>query len=255
MRIRCSNLRVTFHADGKPVEALQDVSFETSEGEFLAIVGPSGCGKSTLLRTLAGLIPSPEGAVERLPRTDQPRILMVFQENSLFPWKTVLENATFGLRMQGVGREERRRMAGEMLARFGLGGREGSYPSQLSVGMKQRVAIVRSFLSRPDVLLMDEPFGALDAQTRLRLQQELLEFWEEHRHHVIFVTHDVDEALLLSDRVLVMSDHPGTIASEHVVPFPRPRDPGVEMSQEFLALKHEILSELGLPLGRKVYAR
>jgi NitT/TauT family transport system ATP-binding protein len=171
---------------------------------------------------------------------------MVYQENSLFPWMTVLENAAYGLKIQGVKKPERERRARELLRRYGLAGREECYPHTLSVGMKQRVAVIRCFLSDPAMLLMDEPFAALDAQTRLTLQQELLGLWEPGRRSVIFVTHDVEEALLLSDRILVMSHSPGSIVDQIPVPFERPRTPATALTSEFLALKRRIYAALGI---------
>ena len=230
------------------MEALRDVSFETRPGEFLSIVGPSGCGKTTLLRVLAGLLPAQRGAVEwihaRVEGSD--RKLMVYQEMSLFPWMSVLENAAFGLRMQGVDKQEREPRALAMLARFGLAGRVSDYPRQLSVGMRQRVALSRCFLSDPALMLMDEPFAALDAQTRLALQQEVLALWEPEHRSVIFVTHDIEEAILLSDRILIMSAQPGTIVTEAPVPFPRPRTPETVLNMEFLTLKRRIFEAIGV---------
>ena len=248
MRLRCSDLGVTFESNGSRIEALRAVSFETRQAEFLSIVGPSGCGKTTLLRTLAGLVKPALGLVERLPCTTDhsDRLLLVFQESSLFPWMNVLQNAAFGLEMQGVRKEEREERARELLVRLGLAGRERAYPQELSLGMKQRVAVIRCFLSDPAVMLMDEPFAALDAQTRLALQRELLALWEQNHRTVVFVTHDVDEALLLSDRILVLSPQPGTVVADFEVPFARPRDPAIEMSDDFLHLKRRVSAQLGM---------
>jgi NitT/TauT family transport system ATP-binding protein len=248
--VRCSHLSVCFGKGAAEIVALRDVSFDAREGEFLSVIGPSGCGKTTLLRTVANLIQPTEGAVERTPGE---RILLVFQEDSLFPWMTVLDNATFGLQMQGVGAAWRETSALALLARFGLEGREGAYPHQLSVGMKQRVAVIRCFLSDPAVMLMDEPFAALDAQTRLALQQELLAVWDQDRKTVIFVTHDIEEAILLSDRILILNGPPGVIVDELAVPFPRPRDMSLTLEEEFLELKRHIWSKLGAPLIERLY--
>ena len=248
MRLKCTGLGVVFDSQGSRVHALKDVSFETRQGEFLSVVGPSGCGKTTLLRALSGIITPREGTVERLPvcadHTHNAR--MVFQEDSLFPWMTVLENATFGLEMQGVERPDREKRALELLHRFGFAGREKAYPRDLSLGMKQRVAVIRCFLSDPALLLMDEPFAALDAQTRLTLQQELLSLWEGNHKSVIFVTHDVEEAILLSDRILVLSPQPGTVIAEFTVPFQRPRAAAVTLEEEFLLMKRKIVRKLGM---------
>jgi NitT/TauT family transport system ATP-binding protein len=245
--LNCRHVGVDYPAPGGPVHALGDVTFETRAGEFLSVVGPSGCGKTTLLRVLAGLIQPTHGRVERPVRLNgKNRTLIVFQEHGLFPWMTVIENAAFGLEMQGVGKGEREPRALELLHRYGFRGRERAYPHQLSLGMKQRVAVIRCFLSDPPVMLMDEPFAALDCQTRLTLQQELLELWEQNHKTVVFVTHDMDEALLLSDRVLVLSAQPGTVRAEFAVPFPRPRTAELTLEEEFLSLKRRIARELGM---------
>jgi NitT/TauT family transport system ATP-binding protein len=248
MQLRCSHLGLSFPSDGREVSALRDVNFEVRSGEFIAVIGPSGCGKTTLLRALAGLLKPSEGRIEFGPSQvdGKRRVSLVFQEEGLFPWMNVLDNAAFGLEMQGVPRADRENRAVELLQRYGLAGRERAYPHQLSVGMKQRVSVIRSFLSDPAVLLMDEPFAALDAQTRLTLQQELLSLWENHKKTVVFITHDVDEAILLSDRVLVMSPQPGTITGEFTVPFDRPRSPESTLGEEFLVLKKRLLGMLGL---------
>ena len=256
MRVSCVNLGVDFEAGGKTVTALDRLSLENREGEFLSLVGPSGCGKTTLLRAIAGLVKPTRGSIELVRRAGDldDRGLLVFQENSLFPWMTAIENAAFGLEMEGVRRAERERLAGELFARHGLGGRERAYPHQLSAGMKQRVAVIRAFLSDPPLLLMDEPFGALDSQTRSALQFELLELWRKDRKSVIFVTHDVDEAIVLSDRILVLSPQPGRVVDEVKVPFARDDRHSAALSEEFLALKREILPKLGMKIKVNSYA-
>jgi len=248
MRLKCTSLGVAFASSGGLIQAISGLSFEMTPREFLSVVGPSGCGKTTLLRTLAGLIQPQEGGVERINSGEREpnRVLMVFQENSLFPWMTVLENATFGLEMQGVPAAERVQKAMPLLRRYGFAGRENAYPHQLSMGMKQRVAVIRSFLSDPALLLMDEPFAALDCQTRLLLQQELLELWEQNHKSVVFVTHDVEEAMLLSDRILVLSPQPGRVIAEFTVRFARPRDAALTLDDEFLRLKKRIAARLGM---------
>jgi len=245
MRIRCTDLSVHYRSNQLPVQAVQDIDLDVAEGEFLSIVGPSGCGKSTLLRTLAGLIEPTRGTVQRDGAVGGPdRAFLVFQENSLFPWMTVLQNATFGLKMLGVGQGPRKEAAVPLLERFGLGGRLANYPHQLSVGMKQRVAIVRAFISRPQALLMDEPFAALDWLSRMALQRELLELWREERKTIVFVTHDLEEAIRLSDRVVVMSPQPGRIVAEERIQIERPRDDKVLVQPEFLSVKQRLLDAL-----------
>jgi NitT/TauT family transport system ATP-binding protein len=240
-------LGVDFGGGGGTITALDGLSFENREGEFLSVIGPSGCGKTTLLRTIAGFERPSRGSIDLEIRSgDRDRqALLVYQENSLFPWMTALDNAAFGLEMEGVPRRERERSARDLLARHGLGGREKAYPDQLSAGMKQRVAVVRAFLSDPPLLLMDEPFGSLDSQTRAALQVELLALWCKDRKSVIFVTHDVDEAIILSDRILVLSPQPGRVVEEVPVDFPRADRPAAVLTGEFLALKREILAMFG----------
>ncbi|MDW8270373.1 MAG: ABC transporter ATP-binding protein, partial [Anaerolineae bacterium] len=192
---------------------------------FVCIVGPSGCGKSTLLRLIAGLLPPTSGCVcfDREASQDKPRTALVFQEHGLFPWMTVLDNVAFALVGQRQGRREGRRLAQAQLERVGLAGFAHSYPHQLSGGMRQRVGVARALLANPDILLMDEPFGSVDAQTRLVLQEELLNLWREQQKTVVYVTHDIAEAILLGDRVLVMSGRPGRILADIAVPLARPR--------------------------------
>ncbi len=229
---------------------IRGLNLNVRSGEFVSVVGPSGCGKTTLLRAVAGVVPCHSGAVERIPSPDDRNrlLLIVFQENSLFPWMTVMENAAFGLRMQGVDKDVREQRAGVLLRRFGFAGREHVYPRELSLGMKQRVAVIRCFLSDPSAMLMDEPFAALDYQTRLGLHRELLELWEQHHKTVIFVTHDIEEAMVLSDRIVVLSRQPATVVAEFRVPFARPRDPSVAFGEEFLALKRRVWAALDQPI-------
>jgi NitT/TauT family transport system ATP-binding protein len=201
-----------------------------------------------LLRVLAGLLPPSAGTVEFIGNGGSPaaHTSLVFQEDSLFPWMTVLENAAFGLEMQKVSKPRREARAMELLARFGLAGRERAYPRQLSNGMKQRIAVVRAFLSGAPVLLMDEPFGALDCQSRMKAQLELLDLWRQDRKTVIFVTHDVGEAILLSDRILVLSACPGTVIAEYAVRYERPRSMFLDSERGALDLKRRIYASLGL---------
>jgi NitT/TauT family transport system ATP-binding protein len=233
----CHEVSCAFESKRGSVTALDGVSFTVAPSEFVCVVGPSGCGKSTLLRIIAGLIPPTTGRVTF--RGDlaagQLRGGLVAQENGTFPWMTVLDNVSFGLEMLGMAKAPRRELARQFLDRVGLGQFAGHYPHELSVGMRQRVGIGRAFVSEAPVLLMDEPFGALDAQTRWVLQAELLRVWSADRKLVVFVTHDVEEAVLLADRVLVMTGRPGRIREEIRIPMERPRDPRAE---------HKLVSEI-----------
>lgn len=227
------------------VEAVSDTSLTVRPGEFVSIVGPSGCGKSTLLNALAGFLTPSGGRVtvdgEAIsgPSADRG---MIFQQYSLFPWKTVRQNVEFGLKMSGVSRGERERRARTLLGLAGLTPFENHYPDRLSGGMKQRVGIVRALATGPRILLLDEPFGALDAQTRLIMQQILTNMWQQLKISVLFVTHDIDEAIFLSDRIYVMTARPGSIKAEIVVPLPRPREPAMTLSSEFLGMRRGLMS-------------
>ncbi len=233
LRVRCENLFHQFASSAGVVEALGGVSFETQPGEFVCLVGPSGCGKSTLLRVLAGLVTPTSGRVDfGLPPGIRPSTALVFQEGGVFPWMTVRDNVAFGLEMHGVSREERHRRADDILREVGLEGFAGSWPHELSVGMRQRVNVARAFISEVDLLLMDEPFGALDALSRRRMQEELLRLWRLHRHTLVFVTHDVDEAIALADRILVMTSRPGRILEEFSLPPDRDRGPAMRRLPE-----------------------
>ncbi|GBF74722.1 ABC transporter ATP-binding protein [Paenibacillus sp. 598K] len=228
----------------QPISALQDINLEVRQGEFMVIVGPSGCGKSTLLDLLAGLSTPSTGQIlldgKPITGPDLDRGI-VFQQYALFPWKTALGNVEFGLEAKGVKREERRRRAREFIALVGLEGFEDRYPHELSGGMKQRVAIARSLAYDPEVLLMDEPFAALDAQTRETLQSELLRIWETTRKTIIFITHGIEEAVYLGQRVAVMSSRPGRIKQVIDIPFAS-RDLAGDLRSDpaFVQLRHEI---------------
>jgi NitT/TauT family transport system ATP-binding protein len=211
---------------GRHVTAVADVSLEIHTGEFVSIVGASGCGKTTLLNMVAGFIPPSEGEIllgGRQVKGPGPDRGVVFQSFALFPWKTVLDNVAFGLKMRGVPREERQRIAREHVALVGLAGAESRYPTELSGGMQQRVGVARALANSPELLLMDEPFASVDAQTRMTLQEELTRIWEVKHPTILFVTHDVDEAVFLSDRVIVLTRSPGTVRAEVPIPLPRPR--------------------------------
>jgi len=223
-KIRIKNLTKEFRTKDKTFTAIDDVSLEIAPGTFFLIVGPSGCGKTTLLRILAGLDQPTYGSIE-INQTDRNRPCnsMVFQGESIFPWMTVWDNAAYGLKMRNVSKVEIKEVVGHYLDRTGLSKFAHVYPHQLSGGMKQRVSIARAFANDPEVLLMDEPFSALDEQNRLLLQQELLRIWEETKKTVLFITHSVDEAVTLGDKIMVMTAHPGRTKALIDVPFERPR--------------------------------
>jgi len=236
-------------------EAVQSVDFTIAPGEFVCVLGPSGCGKSTLLGALAGHI-TPSGGSLKLDGNfisgPSPERGMVFQHHTLFPWKTVLDNVAFGLKMQGIDKQERRQQALDMLDLVGLKDAAHRWPSQLSGGMQQRVEIARVLINKPRLLLMDEPFGALDAQTRLKMQQLLLSIWERIGTSVVFVTHDIDEALFMADRILVMSPRPGRIIEDLPVTFARPRHTDLVTTPEFMRLKRHCLELLNHDESRQL---
>jgi NitT/TauT family transport system ATP-binding protein len=241
MKLECRHLSKIFGEGAKATRALEDISFETYEGEFLCILGPSGCGKSTLLRIIAGLLDPTTGDVTYSGNNPAgPLNSMVFQEHGIFPWMNVIDNVAFGLEMRGVPQKERYSRSLDFLKRVGLSTYAYRKPHELSVGMRQRIAIARAFVNNPEILLMDEPFGSLDAQTRLILQTELLKIWSDHKKTVIFVTHDIEEAILLGDRVLVMTRVPGRIKEVIPVGIDRPRDLKTESTQVFINLKMKI---------------
>jgi NitT/TauT family transport system ATP-binding protein len=212
-KIRLRSLRKQFEVNGRVIEALAGVDLDIRAGEFFCIVGPSGCGKTTLLRILAGLETKSSGSIEvaRDPGSSRPLNSMVFQEQSIFPWMNVRDNVAFGLKARGQSKRERYAAADTFVSKVGLDGFADALPHQLSGGMKQRVSIARAFANDPEMLLMDEPFAALDEQTKLLLQAELLRIWEETRKTVLYVTHSIDEAIVLADRILIMSARPGRI--------------------------------------------
>ncbi len=229
--------------------AVRGVNLEARAGEFVAIVGPTGCGKSTLLNIVAGLRPPAEGEVRIFgePLSGLNRLAgYLFQADSLFPWKTALGNVMLGLLLRGVHEREARERARDWLAKVGLAGFENHYPHQLSGGMKKRVALAQVLILRPEILLMDEPFGALDVQTRQLMENELLALWQEDKKTVLFVTHDLEEAIALADRVVVFSAGPASrIVGDFKVELPRPRDVAeVRLTEEFLKIHREIWSLL-----------
>ena len=245
-KIRIGNLGKVFETRRGRFFALDDVSLDIPAGCFFMIVGPSGCGKTTLLRILGGLETATHGSVEIAQSgSDRPQNSMVFQGDSLFPWMTVWQNAAYGLTMRGRPAAEIKETVGHYLSRIGLTRFKDAFPHQLSGGMRQRVSIARAFANDPDILLMDEPFSALDEQNKLLLQEELLRIWDETRKTVLFITHSVDEAVTLGDRILVMSAHPGKVKMVVDVPFGRPRHVlELRARPEYGALVYKIWDEL-----------
>lgn len=238
-RIRAAGVERRFGRGASRVHALGPLDLEVEAGEFCCIVGPSGCGKSTFLRIVAGLVKPTAGRVEVTAATANPAA-MVFQNYGISPWKTVLANVRFGLDLRRVPRKEANARARDWLGRLGLADFADRYPAALSGGMQQRVSIARALAVEPEILLMDEPFAALDAQLRTILQDELLEICQADKRTVLFVTHSLEEALVLGDRVLVMSARPGRLIAERVPPFARPRTGEVRRSPEFAAMQAEL---------------
>lgn len=244
VKIRARGVGKQFTGPRGPVVALKDFSLDIHQGEFLSLVGPSGCGKSTFLRIMAGLLTASTGTLEVNRDSQRPLTSMVFQEYAVFPWKTVVENVAFGLHMRGISRSERTDTAMAWIDRVGLRKFAHHYPHQLSGGMRQRVGIARALANDPEILLMDEPLGALDAQNRTVLQEQLLELWQEGRKTVLYVTHSIEEAVLLGDRVVLMTAHPGTNKTEFPVPIPRPRSLKTTAEAEFGRLNYAIWESL-----------
>ena len=246
--IQVENLSAVFRSDNGGLQALEDVSFKVAHQEFLCVLGPSGSGKSTLLRILAGLLPPTTGEVlysgERLtgPKAG---IGFVFQKANLMPWRSVLSNITLPLEIERISARKAAAVAEEMVELVGLAGFEDTLPRDLSGGMEQRVAIGRALVHNPDVLLLDEPFGSLDALTRERMGSELMRIWQSHRKTVIMVTHSISEALFLADRVLVLSSRPGTIRLDVKVNMPRPRQEHMRYTPEFGELSQQMRSAIG----------
>jgi NitT/TauT family transport system ATP-binding protein len=224
-KIHIANLTKQFPTKDGIFTAIDNISLDIAPGTFFVIVGPSGCGKTTLLRILAGLEKPSSGTIDvRAEHPGKPSNSMIFQGDSIFPWMSVWDNAAYGLKMRGVPETEIRDIVGHYLSKTGLTKFAKRYPHQLSGGMKQRVSIARAFANDPEILLMDEPFSALDEQNKTLLQEEVLRIWEEDKKTVVFITHSVDEAVTLSDKIMVMSAHPGKVKAIIDVPFPRPRN-------------------------------
>jgi len=243
-KVRVTGVTKRF-AGASEVTALEDVSLDIAEGEFVSIVGPSGCGKSTLLRLVAGLYEPKSGEIEiRSSKPDRPKTAMVFQDHALFPWLTVRDNVMFGPRNRDVPKREATEIADAQLARLGLSSFADFYPHQLSGGMKQRVGIARALAQDSEILLMDEPLGALDAQTRTLLQEQILELRQQSQPTVMYVTHAIDEAVFLSDRVVLMSARPGRIRDVIELDFPLDRGPELRGTEQFAALSQGIWNHL-----------
>ena len=239
-----NNLSAVFPDNNGGLRALEKVSFEVCPQEFVCVLGPSGSGKSTILRILAGLLPPTSGEIV-FYGAEQPRIGMVFQQANLMPWRTVIENLTLPLELSGVGNGEAHRRAGEMMELVGLDGFDDYWPRDLSGGMAQRVAIARALIHDPDLLLLDEPFGSLDALTRERMWTELSRIWQARQKTVVMVTHSISEALFLADRVLVLTQRPGKVKLELEVELPRPRKDDMRYTPEFGKLARQLKEAIG----------
>lgn len=239
--LHIKGLNKSFSVGSEAVPVLNNINLDIKEGEFISIIGHSGCGKSTLLKIIAGLLDYSEGTITFGQEALQDSAVhkgMIFQDHRLLPWMTVEENVGFGL--YGLSKEEKQRQAREQIGLVGLEGFEKAYPHQLSGGMAQRTAIARAFVRKPEVLLLDEPFGALDALTRIQMQDEVLKVWEKGKTTMILVTHDIDEAIYLSDRIVVTTDRPASVKKVFNVDLGRPRD---RISSDFALLKKQILTE------------
>ena len=229
------------------VTAVSNVDLKIRPGEFITLIGPSGCGKSTLFNMIGGLLPAdPDGSIvmKGVAQKDGEllgKVSFMPQRDLLFPWRNVVDNAILALEIEGVSKKQAREKALAMLPDFGLSGFEKHYPHQLSGGMRQRVALMRTFLFERDLILLDEPFGALDALTRAMMQRWLLDLWQRYKRTVLFITHDLDEAIFLGDKVLVMSARPGTIKCQETIELPRPRESSVVTSEGFIAVKRRLL--------------
>lgn len=251
MVIQVQGVEKTFvHTGGKTVPVLKGIELRVQRGEFVAVVGPSGCGKTTLLKILAGLS-LPDAGRATIAGTDavsyraQGRIGYLSQADSLLPWRTVVRNVELGLELNGIPLSSRREKALDMIRRMGLEGFEKSYPSELSGGMKKRVAIMRTLAYDPETIFMDEPFGALDVQTRDMLVDDILHIWDETRKTLVLVTHDLTEAICLADRVLLMTARPSIIKSEYVIDLPRPRTTEIRLTERFAGILRELWRDLG----------
>ena len=249
-KMQVDNLSVVFSSAAGDVTAIANMSLDIAQGEFVAIVGPSGCGKSTLLKVASGLVAARAGSI-RIDGTvvdgPPPGVGFMFQRDTLLPWMTVTDNISVGCELAGLEPSKRPARIAELIDLVRLNGFESHHPGALSGGMRQRVSLARLLAYEPDIYLMDEPFGALDYQTKIVMGRELLRIWEAHRRSIVFVTHDIEEAVALADRVIVMSPRPGRIVAEHMVTLPRPRDPrALRGDPEFGALCRAIWAGLSL---------
>jgi NitT/TauT family transport system ATP-binding protein len=242
LALRARGVRMEYRdpATRERLTAIERMDLDINRGEFVSIVGPSGCGKSTFLKIVNGLLPATEGEIEIRSSSKGQDHAMVFQDSSLFPWYTVIGNVAYGLVCQGVKRKEAYERALPLIRLVGLEGFENKYPYQLSGGMQQRANLARALTVDPEILLMDEPFAALDAQTRELMQVELIRIWSQARKTVVFITHQIDEAIFLSDRVLVMSARPGKILADIKIDLPRPRDLEIKRTPAFVAYEDQI---------------
>ena len=254
VKIRCQSCQKVYSTAEGEFTAIGDATLQIEEGQFVCIVGPSGCGKSTLLKIIAGLdyFTSGEFEVRHGAGKDQPINNVVFQEYAIFPWRTVLENVAFGLEMRGISKKIRTEIAREWLQKVGLSKFANYFPDQISGGMKQRVAIIRALANDPEILLMDEPLGALDAQSRLLIQEELLKLWDETKKTVLYVTHSLDEAIFLGDEVLLMSANPGHIIERYPITIERPRSINTMNSGEFTRIRSQIWEKLAVEVDRSM---
>lgn len=244
-KIEIKNITKIFEDKNGGVTALKDLSINIKDGEFISIVGASGCGKTTLLNLIAGFEKPDKGQIfldNQIIDSVNPDCGMIFQQYALFPWKTVWQNIDFGLKMKRLSKSERNEVVSQYINLIGLTGFEKHYPHQLSGGMKQRVSIARSLITNPKVMLLDEPFAALDAMTRQILQEQLLQIYEKYRKTILFITHSIDEALLLASRIIVMTARPGKIAKEIINDLPYPRNIDVQLSRDYMKLKRIIWS-------------
>ena len=256
-KVVIDNISISYLSRNKKVYALRDISTTINPGEFVCLLGPSGCGKSSLLNGIAGFVDPSKGQFyldNKKIMGPSPEMGMVFQQYSLYPWKTVKENIAFGPSINNRGDESPEKIAMNFLEMIGLSKYANHYPNELSGGMQQRVGIARALANYPDVLLMDEPFGALDSQTRIIMQENLLKLWREFKITVVFVTHDIDEAVFLADRILLMSTLPGKIKKDLKVDLPRPRDKETTDSSRFIELRqicHSLIREESLKAFEK----